>query len=150
MVAALEHERAHVRGRDPLRIWLASIVTDMQWPWPPARRRFTAWLRALEIARDDEARANGVRGADLAAAILAIATAQRALPTHCATAPLTDDSRRLQDRIARLLGDEPPPFRQPDRSGFRFARGGVALGAGWTVGMLGGETALAWLARHGL
>src|SRR5262249_55880142 len=29
--AALEHERAHARHWDPLRIWLAQLVTDLQW-----------------------------------------------------------------------------------------------------------------------
>ena len=46
--AALAHERTHVRHRDPLRIWLAQFVTDLQWPWGSARRRFTCWLATLE------------------------------------------------------------------------------------------------------
>jgi hypothetical protein len=70
MRAALTHEQMHVRHRDPLRIWLGQFVTDLQWPWAPARRRFESWLEAMEHARDDEARAAGVAGADLAAAVL--------------------------------------------------------------------------------
>ncbi len=34
LAAALAHERAHVRHRDPLRLWLAQIATDLLWPWP--------------------------------------------------------------------------------------------------------------------
>jgi hypothetical protein len=68
--AALAHERAHVRHRDPLRIWTAQFVTDLQWPWHSAQRRFGSWLEVLEYARDDEARAAGVDGADLAAALV--------------------------------------------------------------------------------
>ena len=37
--AVLAHERAHCRHRDPLRIWLAQIASDLQWPSrapPPA------------------------------------------------------------------------------------------------------------------
>jgi Zn-dependent protease with chaperone function len=30
MLAALAHERAHVRHLDPLRIWIAQFVTDLQ------------------------------------------------------------------------------------------------------------------------
>lgn len=68
--AVVEHERAHARHRDPLRLWLAQLATDLQWPWPQARVRFRAWIHALELARDEEALARGVDGADLAAAIL--------------------------------------------------------------------------------
>jgi Zn-dependent protease with chaperone function len=71
--AALEHERAHTRHRDPLRIWLAQIATDLQWPWPQARERMQQWLVALEFARDEEARGAGIEGADLADAIIASA-----------------------------------------------------------------------------
>jgi hypothetical protein len=149
MAAALAHERAHVGGRDPLRIWVATIATDLQWPWPQPGRRFALWRHALEVARDDEARASGVRGADLAAAILAIASVQQSAP-HGATAPLTDEDRQLQSRIARLLGDAPPRQRTPNRRGHFLAALGLTVLLGWAVGMLGGETALAWLARHGL
>src|SRR5260370_19598564 len=68
--AAVAHERAHVRHHDPLRIWVAQFVTDLQWPWRSAQRRFTSWLAALEEARDDEARAAGVHRCDPAAALV--------------------------------------------------------------------------------
>ena len=71
ILAALAHERAHVRHLDPLRIWIAQFITDLQWPWASARGRFETWLAALEHARDDEARAQGIEGADLAAALVA-------------------------------------------------------------------------------
>lgn len=149
MEAALAHERAHVERRDPLRIWVASIATDLQWPWPQSGRRFALWRHALEVARDDDARADGARAADLAAAILAIAAAQRSTG-HRATAPLTDNDRQLQSRIARLLGDAPPRRPPPNRRGHLLAALGLTILLGWGVGMLGGETAIAWLARHGL
>ncbi len=104
--AALEHERAHTRHRDPLRIWLAQSVTDSQWPWPQARERLDAWLTALELARDEETRTEGVDGADLAEAILA--SARFAGRTNLATqAALAGEPSRLKERIRRLL--EPPP-----------------------------------------
>jgi Zn-dependent protease with chaperone function len=100
--AAMAHERAHVRHLDPLRIWIAQFVTDLQWPWSSAQRRFETWLAALEHARDDEARAEGVDGADLAAALVA------SLRFHCdhsggLCAPLIGNRSALEDRVARLL-----------------------------------------------
>jgi hypothetical protein len=100
--AALEHERAHVRHRDPLRIWLAQLATDLQWPWRAARERLSQWLTALELARDEEARAAGVDGTDLAEVILASArfTGQANLSTQAA---LIGEPSSLKERITRLL-----------------------------------------------
>ncbi len=100
--AALEHERAHARHRDPLRIWLAQLVTDLQWPWPQARERFRAWIVALELARDEDARAAGADGSDLAAAILAAAR----LRQHAVMSPvaaLIGQESVLKQRLACLL-----------------------------------------------
>jgi len=100
--AALEHERAHVRHGDPLRIWLAQLATDLQWPWPQARERMQRWLAALELARDEEARARGIEGTDLAEAIIASARfCQNA--NQPAQAALTGQSAALKERIMRLL-----------------------------------------------
>ncbi|MBI1425738.1 MAG: hypothetical protein GC149_20110 [Gammaproteobacteria bacterium] len=115
--AAWEHERAHARHRDPLRIWLAQIATDLQWPWPSARERFTTWLEMLEYTRDEEARVCGASGVDLASAILA--TLRHASPALRAqnvlhqggVSTLIGDPRALQRRIARLLAPLP---RQDD------------------------------------
>jgi|SRR5579863_3174057 len=109
--AALEHERAHVRHCDPLRIWLAQLVTDLQWPWPQARERFRAWIVALELARDEEARAAGAVGSDLASAILAAAR----LRQHTIASPvaaLIGDQSVLKQRIARLLNPLADPAEE--------------------------------------
>ena len=98
--AVYAHEAAHARHRDPLRIWIAQLVTDLQWPWPDARRRFDEWRRVLELARDEEARDEGIDGADLASAVLV--GAQWAAVVPCGAA-LIDAGARLEDRIARLL-----------------------------------------------
>ncbi len=117
--AVLEHERAHVRHRDPLRIWLAQLATDLQWPWPGAQRRFEAWLEILEHARDDEARSRGASGQALAAAV--VATARQSASRRGAardTGPLRSEAALLGDagslalRIRRLLAplpEEAPP-----------------------------------------
>jgi hypothetical protein len=102
MRAALAHERAHVRHFDPLRIWIAQFVTDLQWPWASAQRRFEAWLAVLEHARDDEARAEGVDGADLAAALVVSVRFNRD-GAQGLCAPLIDRRSALEERVARLL-----------------------------------------------
>jgi len=99
--AALEHERAHVRHRDPLRIWLAQLATDLQWPWPSARRRLGDWLVALEAARDEEARAAGVEGSDLAEVI--VACARLAGAGDHRQAALSGEASSLKQRVQRLL-----------------------------------------------
>lgn len=100
--AALEHERAHARHRDPLRLWLAQLATELLWPSAAAIARLQTWKRALEIARDDEARAQGVAGPDLAAAILASLRLSQARVAPIAVATLTDENF-IKERITRLL-----------------------------------------------
>ena len=123
--AALAHERAHVRHRDPLRIWVAQFAADMQWPWACGERRFTAWLAALEHARDDEARAEGVDGAALAAAVLGSLRFQS--DTRGVEARLTGDEAGLQTRIARLLEPLSNAPSQPGPSPLSVA-GSLTLG----------------------
>ena len=106
LAAAIAHERAHARHRDPLRIWLAQIVTDLQWPIPRAAQRFARWRHSLELARDDEARRHGTDGADLAAAI--VAAAKRPGPVRLAGASLCARDLELRERIERLLSPLPP------------------------------------------
>jgi Zn-dependent protease with chaperone function len=101
LAAALEHERAHLRHRDPLRIWLAQLAAELQWPAPAAAARLQAWKGALEIARDDEARLHGAAGPDLAAAILTSLRVSQTIP-HEATARLADETF-VKQRVTRLL-----------------------------------------------
>jgi hypothetical protein len=102
LAAAHAHEAAHARHRDPLRIWLAQLAADLQWPWPGAQERFHAWLAALELARDDEARLLGADGADLAAAILT--AARMGSPSRRPAAVLTGGpAESLRRRVGRLM-----------------------------------------------
>lgn len=99
------HEEAHVRHRDPLRIWLGQIVADLQWPAPASAERFAAWRFALELARDDEARSHGIEGADLASAVL---KAARIEGTQCGPmVGLTGEAAHLRERVERLLSPLP-------------------------------------------
>ncbi|HLH75427.1 MAG TPA: M56 family metallopeptidase [Candidatus Binataceae bacterium] len=139
--AALEHERAHARHRDPLRIWLAQLATDLQWPWPPARRRLQAWLDALEVARDEEARAAGVEGSDLAEVIVACARLAGA-GSH-RQAALSGEAASLKQRVQRLLLPLPA---WPTTPGFRkwipaMALSGLLIAA-LTLGAIFGEPLL--------
>jgi hypothetical protein len=134
--AALAHERAHALHRDPLRIFLAQLITDLQWPWPAAQRRLEAWLDALELARDDEARAEGVDGADLAAAVLASVRFLKRVGsqrdtglrgTQVAHARLIGDSRTLRERVSRLLAPLPEAVRGGPGGIPRFGRAELVL-----------------------
>jgi Zn-dependent protease with chaperone function len=107
--AVLAHERAHARHRDPLRVWLAQILTDLQWPLPGAWARFEAWRAALELARDDEAR-EVAEGDDLAAAVLSAARRGNALTV---VGVASNASTALRARVERLLA--PLPVGQAGR-----------------------------------
>jgi Zn-dependent protease with chaperone function len=102
LAAAYAHERTHVRHRDPLRLWLAQLGSDLLWPWPSAAKRLRLWRQALELARDEEARRSGIAGADLAAAILAALRFERG-EISPAAATLGGDAALVEERIRRLL-----------------------------------------------
>lgn len=123
--AALEHELAHARHRDPLRIWLAQLAVDLQWPWPWAHRRLRCWLQLLEHARDDEALRHGASGTELAAAVVAAAryASRASRPAARAwlaggEAALLGDACALALRVERLLAPrrEQPVAIEPSAS----------------------------------
>jgi len=105
--AARAHESAHIRARDPLRIWLGQFLADLQWPLPDAHKRFRAWLYALELRRDDEAIAMGANPSALAEAILLVV--RIGAPTAHQGAQVTGDGFRLISRIRRLLSGDIQP-----------------------------------------
>ncbi len=110
LAAAVEHERAHAKHRDPLRIWLAQLATELLWPAPAAVARLHCWKHALEIARDDEARAQGAAGPDLAAAIVASLRLSQSIIPPAVAATLTDETF-IKERVTRLL--QPPSRWKP-------------------------------------
>jgi hypothetical protein len=142
--AVVSHEAAHVRHRDPLRIWLAQLVTDLQWPWPAAQDRFARWRHVLELARDEEARLSGTDGADLAAAVLLAAR----LHTFCSPgATLIDGRIGLEARIARLLAplpsDDGPIAMTSPLTLFPVSLVGVLSGVRFGEGLV--QTLVKWL-----
>jgi len=75
LLAALHHERAHVRGRDTLVLFLLSLLADLA-PFAPR-----GGIEAYQAAREAVADAAAVAGAgklDLASALLALARSNQA------------------------------------------------------------------------
>lgn len=139
LAAVQAHELAHVRHRDPLRIWVGQIVADLQWPARSAELRFRQWLHALELARDEEARDAGADGPALAAAVVGVARRVRT-PAICG-AHLVGQAEMLRDRIARLLA---PLTAWRERSP-RFALGVVVVAvlvAALSLGFWDGDSVL--------
>ncbi len=104
LAAALEHERVHVRRRDPLRMWLGRIAADLQWPLP-TRKRHAAWLLSIEVRCDDEAVRAGTSPLALAEALLAAARLQQGYPP--AVAGVAGEPSHLEARVRRLLCEAP-------------------------------------------
>ncbi|WP_308389151.1 M56 family metallopeptidase [Acidithiobacillus sp. AMEEHan] len=151
--AAWAHEQAHAQHYDPLRIWLAQLVTDLQWPWPAALHRLRVWLAALECARDAEACRTGVAGEDLAAAILetlqesgSAKGSQTAYPMGISPA-LISDGKLLQLRIERLLqpqalSEEKSRRRVPRRESTLLLLLALPFSISMLLGALYGQTLL--------
>ncbi|MBX3187052.1 MAG: M48 family metalloprotease [Labilithrix sp.] len=143
--AVLAHEEAHARHRDPLRIWLAQILTELQWPFSGARERLRCWMRALELARDEEAtREANADPADLASAIL---KAARLSPSSgAATAALSDDEAFLEARVRRLLA--PAREATPRRPAVLAPIAACLVVAAFVVGVCWAHPFVAHLAGH--
>jgi hypothetical protein len=144
--AALEHEAAHARHRDPLRLWLAQIATDLQWPSRAARRRFADWRNALELARDAEA-CDHVDGSDLAAALIEAArlSSPSAGPAIAGLVTSADGARAFTDRIHRLLDPQPTTAPARARAWTPWLLVAGAIGAALAAGSLFGEDVVRWL-----
>jgi hypothetical protein len=146
LVAVRAHEEAHARRCDPLRVWLAQIATDLQWPLPGAAARYVEWRAALELARDEEARLAGADGGALASAIVkALRMRAWAASPHAALVFRAED---VTERVRRNLTRRVPPDTDAPRAGvaphaaFRV----VLLAAAFGAGLLGGESVVTLLA----
>ena len=139
LAALLAHERAHARHRDPARQLLAQLVTDLQWPFPGARQRLVAWRQALEVARDDEALAEGADAADLAHAI--VTGARFARSAGCRSRRRADSSagaRPSRTACGGCWAGSPPRPRSGTGISFWFAAS-VGLALSLLVGMTAGD-----------
>ena len=103
--AVSAHEASHAGHRDPLRLWAAQLATDLQWPGRGATTRFAQWRHALELARDEEVRRQGVDGADLAAAVIVALRFSSVTPSEGVS--IVGGHEGVRDRIRRLLAPLP-------------------------------------------
>ncbi len=121
--AALEHERAHVRRRDPLRRLLASAALAFHLPGVAAWLE-TRLVRAIEMAADADAAAVTGDRLGLAAALVRFARLQLVRPLAMATSFAADD---VEARVRRLL--EPGGSAAQPSPGVAIAVGCMAVGA---------------------
>lgn len=134
LAAVVAHEAAHARHHDPLRIFIAQLATDLQWPSSRARARFDHWTHVLELSRDDEARARGADGADLAAGVVAAARIKHV----CGGVVARLTGTELRERIDRLLAPL-RPTDAPEPSRGRLIAWIAAIGAALAFGAFYGE-----------
>ena len=139
--AALAHEEAHRRARDPLRIWGARFVTDLQWPLSGARARLERWHLGLELRRDDEAIRAGASPTALAEGLLIAAELIRSESLGGAAAAMTGDGGGLALRVRRLLSNE-AGARDGGREGTWWGSWAVILGAFALLGAAYGDAFL--------
>lgn len=142
--AVRKHEEAHAVHRDPMRIWLAQLATDLQWPSPAAVGRLRTWRRALEMARDEEVRQAGTNGLALAAGILDVVRIMKGAAGP--VAPLIDDERSLRERIERLIAP-PVEDHQFTRSARRWTWVLAGLATALVAGIEFGDPVVAALLR---
>jgi beta-lactamase regulating signal transducer with metallopeptidase domain len=113
LAAALHHEIAHVRGRDPLRIVIAGVcqaVNPLAFLLAPELGR---WGAAREIACDRAAVEDGADPLALAAALVALSRPRAASADAVAHLGHGGGIELLRLRVALLLEGAPAPARQP-------------------------------------
>ena len=117
LVGALHHELQHVRGRDPLRYFIAAWALRVNlWSRFFLASDITLWKFGRELDCDREAVANGADATGIAEAI--VAAARKSLDP--AIVALGDtDGQALKLRIDLLLAyTEQPPRRTERRTAF--------------------------------
>lgn len=123
--AALAHEEAHLRRRDPAAFLALSLAGLFALP-PLARRVHRAFAQAVEEACDVEA-ALAVHSPGLVArALVEVAALQRGVPQPAIEAAFGETA--LERRVQLLLGDSPPRLA-PARA-LALCLGALALGLG--------------------
>ena len=127
--AVLAHEAAHVRRRDPLRLFLLRSLAGVLF-WLPAIRRLVADLAdEAEIAADDAAART--HALPLASAILRLAGADLSVPDPTVGFQRTD---LLARRIRRLAGEDALVGTHVSRRSIGAAAAAVA--AVWLSGVI--------------
>ncbi|MGH7713010.1 MAG: M56 family metallopeptidase [Gemmatimonadaceae bacterium] len=128
--AVIGHEGAHVRRRDPLRVFLLRLLACTLF-WIPALRRLEEDVRdESEVLADDLAA--GGQPLVLASAILALADWSTTRDTALAIG--FQRNELLERRIRRLAGEETPVRSHVTRRSIVSA--GFALSLVWSSGVL--------------
>lgn len=103
LVAVLEHERHHLRQRDPLRVWLSRSVAGGLFFLPAAAALRNAYLVAKETEADAASQANTA----LASALLKLLRCGVELPPYAhlaAIGPLDATTLRIERLLERRPG----------------------------------------------
>ena len=97
-----EHERTHIRRRDPIKKFVAFCVTCIHWFNPFAWLAFSFFGRDMEMACDEETieKIGTHRRRDYANALLALSIGRGILPR----APLAFGEGDTENRIKNILG----------------------------------------------
>jgi hypothetical protein len=122
LIAAVEHERAHVTSFDNLKQLAVKVTRLPDW-LNVSGVPDSAWTNASEIAADETALASGISVLDLASALIKAA----ALSTHAVVSktvaashlvPIESGSclRARVDRLQGILGGDEPARRTPSRN----------------------------------
>ncbi len=131
LAAVIMHEGAHVRRRDPLRLFLLRLLACTLF-WIPALRRLEEDVGdEAEVMADDFAA--GERPLVLASAILALASWTTAADTRALTVGFHSDAL-LERRIRRLAGEAMPVRSHLTRRSVIGAA--LALSLVWSSGVL--------------
>lgn len=124
LVAALRHEGAHLRRRDPLRMSLLRFLACSLF-WIPALRRLADDAADEAEIRADDAAA-GSQPLVLAGALLALAGGPHPPPLG-GTVGITERPDLLERRIRRLAGEEPRIGSRVTRRSLAGALAALAL-----------------------
>lgn len=128
--AALQHELAHVRHRDPLRRWLGTLVCALWWPLPLVWLASRAWKLEQERACDD---AVIVSGADPEGYAIQLLSAARQWQQHrfqTAAALVMAMPAGLEIRLRSVVADS------VNRAPLSRAAAGLVLMSGACIAML--------------
>jgi beta-lactamase regulating signal transducer with metallopeptidase domain len=109
LAAALLHEVAHARNRDPLRYLVAFVALSLNPLAGLLRSEFARWRFTRELACDAEAVHQGAKPASLAHAIVQAARSAGGAPHECAAHLAHGGLAALRARIALLLNHRPLP-----------------------------------------
>lgn len=133
--AAIRHEVAHVHRKDNLKKLALRLC-----PFPALASLEREWLRAAEMAADDEATCHERTALDLASALLKLACASAPARTpELGMTLIPENGAPLSARVERLLAWK--PSRQRGRQHIRWALlvgalAGVGLNYGWALAQM--------------